>query len=402
MSEFADIISVIIAFLALLISAVTVYYARETQRNSLIHSLSLQRLTIWNKKQGEKKNIHIERIGNFYEYITFLVSRGEIDEIKAKELFLDDIKNLFDVGRSVINRNNSWKYLKLYHTKWTTVNPSPPVHIRTPNNPIHNPLIIDSTGWTILGIFSFIILSILIYFIFKQTSLLGSLEEILKNNLGSLIVDNLWVNLKASILITFLIFGLIVTLNLSFIKLLKKIKVMTIVTLSLMCLLFFFGMFSINEVIGYNPIKFNLIEDIPGPLVRYSGTVECRSDEAEIYFANDPIRCEYKPNIEFKDISTNTRFKVENYSFINLTDHDLNVTFIAPEKGTHAYFELSGIDTNNNQRYLSVSYPYKFLTRDEYEKNKQLVLTAIISLLILILVTVPSAVINIREIWNKN
>lgn len=107
-----------IALLAFIISIVAIKYTRKTQRNSLLHNLSMSRIEIWAKKNEESSEIHFERLVNFYEYISFLTLKNEINKKYSKELFKDDINNLFEKGGQQIRKNGSWKDIITLYEKW--------------------------------------------------------------------------------------------------------------------------------------------------------------------------------------------------------------------------------------------------------------------------------------------
>lgn len=109
---------VTIAILAFIISIVSIYYARRTQRDSLLHNISMARIELWAEKEKEKPKIRFERLVNFYEYISFLTIRKEINKKYAKELFKDDIDNLFERGEKQIREDKSWKDVVTLYEMW--------------------------------------------------------------------------------------------------------------------------------------------------------------------------------------------------------------------------------------------------------------------------------------------
>ena len=57
------------------------------------------------------------------------------------------------------------------------------------------------------------------------------------------------------------------------------------------------------------------------------------------------------------------------------------------------------VDGKNNYGEISVGYPYEFVKEEEYIKNQRLFLSAIISLLIVVLVTIPISIIGYAMKW---
>lgn len=107
-----------IAILAFIVSIVSVFYTRKTQKDTLLHNISMARIELWTKKSDEKPKIYFERLVNFYEYIAFLTIRKEINKKYAKELFKDDIDNLFERGEKQIREDKSWKDVVTLYEMW--------------------------------------------------------------------------------------------------------------------------------------------------------------------------------------------------------------------------------------------------------------------------------------------
>lgn len=78
----------------------------------------MARIELWAKKEKEKPKIRFERLVNFYEYISFLTIRNEISKKCSKELFKDDINNLFKEGEKQIREDGSWKDIITLYEIW--------------------------------------------------------------------------------------------------------------------------------------------------------------------------------------------------------------------------------------------------------------------------------------------
>ncbi len=263
----------------------------------------------------------------------------------------------------------------------------------------------DYTGKVFLGIVLFILASFIFIMVVRTGTLYNMIKNIIENNLGSLVLQNLWNNLLFSIVLTFFAFIFLISLNLVLSKWIK-IKKMTIITLCIIILIFFFGFFSINEVIGYNPIKLNLLENYNSLIGRGmgAGVVQCYG-ENEIYFVNQNITCTYENALNLVNLTINTIIIIEDNSKLIYNGtllSPLNISFKAPENVMYVYFNMTGFDYYGNQRNLSVGYPARFLTKEEYEVNKRIFLGAMISLIIILFATIPSVILNLKQIWKEN
>lgn len=107
-----------IGILALITSIITISLSYRTQRTSLIHDLAMKRINAYQRADGEGNKAYEERLVNFFEYLALLIIKKEISEKIAKELFLDDLRNLFKFHKEIISRNNSWDYIHQLNTKW--------------------------------------------------------------------------------------------------------------------------------------------------------------------------------------------------------------------------------------------------------------------------------------------
>ena len=117
-----NIIEIIITLLATFIAFISFYYQRRTQRENLIHNLSMERINLYEKKYKETEEAYIERIINFYEYVSLLILKGRIDKKIAMELFKEDIQNIFKEYAKKIKENGCWKDIIKLNDIWSDNN----------------------------------------------------------------------------------------------------------------------------------------------------------------------------------------------------------------------------------------------------------------------------------------
>lgn len=256
------------------------------------------------------------------------------------------------------------------------------------------------TGIVVSGIALFLLFLFIFRLAVNSQTLWSLMGDIIKNNLGSVIVQNLKQNLLFSVVMGGFAFLFLFLMNMIFSKYIKKPKLITIFTISLIVLIFFFGFFSINNVMGYSPIKFNLQEGFGNGFIA-RGLIECHGKN-EIYFVHQNISCNFKQDIIMHNITTNARITLENDTDLLFNGSSSQVNFTAPENTIYVSFSIAGLDRNNNSRHFSVGYPYRFLSLEDYEINKRIFLGAIISLLILLFVTIPSTINSIKQIWKED
>ncbi|MFH1248521.1 MAG: hypothetical protein V1660_00020 [archaeon] len=255
-----------------------------------------------------------------------------------------------------------------------------------------------------LHIFGGIILTVIAFFYLGYIVINGNFFnysfEVLKRNLGSLAANNLIMNLIGAFIFSIVIFILFSGLNLIFYKHFRKFKFLFIITIALMIGIFFLGYFSIDEIWGYKEIKLNLIDSYH-PFFS-PGTIECKGEENS--FIGENLSCIFRNKsgifIDYDFILLN--LKLDNNSEINYQLRNGTDQFRAPQDLKYIYFQL--IKKNDNLTDISqpytVGYHYTFITSEDYEKNKQSFLTALFSLIILVLITIPTAIINFKKVWD--
>lgn len=254
----------------------------------------------------------------------------------------------------------------------------------------------DSTfGLRILILLIIVFIVLFLRKLFNTTGIIGDMISTLKLNLGSLLIENLRINLIASVWITFFFLVLFILIDLFMVLKLKKINWGFILASSCMVFLFLFGFWFIQESIGYKNINFNLHSNGFG-----DGKIRCSGLEENI-FVGRPVYCNYSSPIPITNVAYKIFFTFENYT---KTNKSFNFSasewpnFTAPENLRYILFEVNGVTKNKDPFESSVGYPYTYLTYEEYQENRKTFLSYILALIAIIFVTVPSAFVALRSL----
>jgi hypothetical protein len=173
----------------------------------------------------------------------------------------------------------------------------------------------------------------------------------------------------------------------------KKFNFSLLITISLISFTIFSGTFIIPQIEGTQPIRFNLN---PYPI----GVIECNGSEP-MMLVGDLISCQInitkKSNLTAQAVKI--RFTYQNLSSSETVLSRINETFIAPSDLRSLYFELLG--TNSPNTTISTSWRYHFKTLEEYNADMPIFLASYLSLILLAFATIPSIVLNFKELINK-
>ncbi len=152
---------------------------------------------------------------------------------------------------------------------------------------------------------------------------------------------------------------------------------------------FIFGIFGIDTAIGNRPLELNLFYKNNS----IAGKISCLGDSG-IVLTNERAICSLE-DINLSNVSIEIKLFYNN-SLINFTLFEDQ--FIAPEDVKYVGFRVIGLNNQNKQVELTAGYPYKFLTEGELKENREKFLAYILGLLAIIFITIPSAVVNFREL----
>lgn len=117
-TECAIDLGIIIAFIAVLLSGISVFFAYKKQRISLVHDLVLIRFATYKQIKEETRRKRGERIGNFFEYLSILIKEEAIPKKICKKLFRNDLQIFFEKYPEVIQKNKSWKEIFFLKKMW--------------------------------------------------------------------------------------------------------------------------------------------------------------------------------------------------------------------------------------------------------------------------------------------
>jgi len=241
-------------------------------------------------------------------------------------------------------------------------------------------------GWIFLiGVFTFGVILFL-------NIAIKEFFELLKRNFGVWETGSILEIFVSAIGVTFLLIFLVWTLYRFRYDTSKPFKGWFIITLGIMGLIFFFGIFSIDFMIGNKIIQLNLLDE---DLIK-KGTIKC-GDENQALFAGLQIDCEIKTYEEFDNLSLSLSF----YYSDNRTPKTILIregSFIAPSNVRYIAFNVVGYKGQETQN-LSVGHITHFLSASEFKENQERFLTFVLALLAIVFVTVPSAMVNLKNLW---
>ena len=168
----------------------------------------------------------------------------------------------------------------------------------------------------------------------------------------------------------------------------KKINISLIISVFFMSWIIFSGIFIVSDVMGLTALELKL-----NPQNNGLGNIKCNSSDHVILVGN-PVSCEVENNnLKYNEINLTFTYNSGNQSSVIL--NSTQKTFLAPKDLRYIYFDLIDEEYSSN---ISTASIHNFRTYEEYKKGVPVFLAAYLSLILLVFVTVPSSVLNIKKL----
>ncbi len=223
---------------------------------------------------------------------------------------------------------------------------------------------------------------------------------ILAKNLGMVMASSLGGQLFVSIFITSLLFSILLIIPSNK----TKSKRWFFITLWLIFIIGIFGFFAIDRIIGNPTLRLNLFDE---NYTKIYGTIECVGNYGLVI--GEEISCD--TDITNKKGLLSSEEQIYPHLFINNTElsittlskNNQKILFSSDKNITYISFVVYEKYSDNSTQKLGVGYPFIFLTKEQFEKNREKFIGFLIALMAAIFISIPSMMINIRKLWkNEN
>jgi hypothetical protein len=231
--------------------------------------------------------------------------------------------------------------------------------------------------------------------------LFENLFNILITNFGRVLTSQLLATFMASFILALVPFVISLIFFLTY-KIKIEDKKWFFLTIYLVFFVIIFGFFALHYSIGNQELSLKLFDSQMGAV----GTIKCEGTQGPLII-EERITCKIGLD-EKKEFNIK---KEEFYSTLYLIDGNIITTnlklepvvFTAIENVTYISFEVYETYLNGTTEKFTVGYPYSFISKEDFEKNRERFLQAFLALIAVALVTVPIVMINFRNLWrNKN
>ena len=188
---------------------------------------------------------------------------------------------------------------------------------------------------------------------------------------------------------TFYVFFMFLIANFSKEKKWFKITILT------MLFLLVTGFLLIGVIVGNPKLHLNLFENSTIKV----GEISCKGTSGSL-MEGELIFCDIIDlDIEFTQLNKTVIVTMGDRGRLtrNFTDNH----FYAEKGMERIEFYIMGVDQEGKFRNINVGWPFVPLTEDEFERNKEKYLAALIGLFVLIFITVPAGIVNLKKLWNE-
>lgn len=170
----------------------------------------------------------------------------------------------------------------------------------------------------------------------------------------------------------------------------KKFNWWKINTFCIMVLLLIVGLMFIQSTLGQK--KLDLVLREYGNDKKVLGNIQCTDNNNDLIVGNT-VFCQMQPILT--NISAYINFTLDNNSIIS--QNFSNLRFIPPNNVKSIYLQING-DSEGKHMQLHIGYAVKFLDKDENEKRKEKFTAYILGLFGVILFSVPSMMVNLKDL----
>ncbi len=237
--------------------------------------------------------------------------------------------------------------------------------------------------------------SLLFVVVYLTNFLVKGILDIAIRNFGKFLVSTLLTELFASILLAGIFSPIIVLLISGLNKRITKNKWL-ILNIFLICFVLIFGFYALDSSIGNPPLSLNLFDTSTMNAV---GTIKCGGTQGPAIIG-DEIIC--KTDLNEKDQFVPEKEKIIPVLTINNEKANPIMSNIALENTTYLGIRVFETYLNGTEVKFEVGYPYSFIDKDEFQKNKERFIQFFLAFLAVAFVTVPLVVLNFRNLWRNN
>ena len=239
--------------------------------------------------------------------------------------------------------------------------------------------------WIIAGV------GLIFMFIYGTKFLMGEFIDIFLRNLGKSLFSNLFGAFIISLMIALVIFTF---LRLFLSNYNQHKNWWLLLTIFFIFFGITFGVLAIDSSIGNKELSLNLLDNEENIV----GTIKCGGPLG-------PMIIEYKiiceTNLNKKEQFIYERERIIPNLILKGNSENATMSYFALENTT--YLSLRVIEFYHNETYIefSTGSPYSFITLNEFKKNRERFIQTFLALIFVIFVTIPSAMINLRELWRS-
>jgi hypothetical protein len=178
----------------------------------------------------------------------------------------------------------------------------------------------------------------------------------------------------------------------------KMSRIWLMITIMIMLFSFLGGTILIDTAYGYKPISFYLNID-GNTMHRYAGngTVDCLNPEGKV-LTNKMLQCSINPPLsKITNFSVTLSYDDEPPEIIN----SKNLTFVAKDNVKSVYFEIKGIDSKDEELFLTTGSTYKIYSIEEQTEREKQFVTIFLALIAVIFFSIPAMMVNLRDLSKR-
>lgn len=154
------------------------------------------------------------------------------------------------------------------------------------------------------------------------------------------------------------------------------------------------GFVFINAEFGVQPLTFRLRE--VGHIENVLGNITCRGINPQV-LAGERAICNVEPQLKIISAELITTDAKGEGSQIDILGKE-RTNFTAPIGNVKLQFNIAGFDSKGNKQFLSTTSSYTFLTKEEYDKRREKLLTYLLGLFFVALFSIPAMMVNLKKL----
>lgn len=165
-------------------------------------------------------------------------------------------------------------------------------------------------------------------------------------------------------------------------------------TVILIIIFILLGFVFVNAEFGVQPLTFRLRE--AGHIENVLGNITCRGLNPQI-LAGERAICSVEPQLKIISAELITTDAKGEGSQIDILGKE-RMNFTAPIGNIKLQFNIDGFDSKGNKQFLSTTSVYDFLTKEEYDKRREKLLTYLLGLFFIALFSIPAMMVNLKKL----